>query len=512
MLLRYSLVVSTWAATCLSLIGCAAPLTTGGAWFARGGDHAREAPSPATKTANLNSTDSGHVANVDRARHREVLDENNVMPHAAMAQVLEDLEEIRSIDRHAQRQLLAELKNAPAEDWPLMVRQYRSALTYRTELREKVLDRDRTTQERPSRREEETRTISSWRTATQRALDADDQWEEPSSDTEQLDASLLDPRRMPDDDDPAAAFTAAGASRLERDFARKSPPHIDRHVEPAVFATDEVDRTVESAAWLDDINRKTVEVEDLPKRLPADLSWRQHLTAAIHGLSTVPEDDTRSDSAVGLSEQVRLRLLQLVAGDTDSAMTPIPHLSTTEQDYWTKQLFSLATYTDDSMQLNQERRAALAADHLEDALGQLRELSTLRVHNMAFCKQVYDFGAYDSYPNHRFAAGRQVTLYAEVENYRSRLTEKGFQTSLASSYEVVNDQGDRLAGGDFPQVDDYCRSRRRDFHIQYTLPLPAAARPGGYRLKLTIVDNLSGKQGQNVIEFQIVESGHAPTP
>jgi hypothetical protein len=102
-----------------------------------------------------------------------------------------------------------------------------------------------------------------------------------------------------------------------------------------------------------------------------------------------------------------------------------------------------------------------------------------------------------------FSPGQQVALYVEIENYHSKSTEKGYCTSLGSTYEVLNDHGERIAGGEFPDVDDCCRSRRRDFHIQYGLTLPERMEPGRYRLQLVIKDRQSDKMGHATIAFEI---------
>ena len=53
----------------------------------------------------------------------------------AMAQVLDELEQVRAIDAKAQKRLLADLKKTPLEDWPLVVDQFYSGLRYREQLR-----------------------------------------------------------------------------------------------------------------------------------------------------------------------------------------------------------------------------------------------------------------------------------------------------------------------------------------------------------------------------------------
>jgi hypothetical protein len=206
-------------------------------------------------------------------------------------------------------------------------------------------------------------------------------------------------------------------------------------------------------------------------------------------------------------QHASLRMLHLLAGDTEKALEPIPHISPVEQDYWSRQLFALATYLDHHSQTDDKRRAAASVIHLDQAVSSLRELGSLSLRNLSFCKNVYGYGAIELCPEDRFLPGQHVTEYVEVENYRSTATEKGYRTSLGSSYEIVTEEGTRVGGGEIPDVEDFCRSRRRDFHIQYGLTLPDSIGPGKYRLQLVIKDRQSDKIGHASAAFEIRGAG-----
>jgi hypothetical protein len=202
-------------------------------------------------------------------------------------------------------------------------------------------------------------------------------------------------------------------------------------------------------------------------------------------------------------QHVHLRLLRLLTGQTEAALEPIPRISPTEQDYWSGQLFALATYLDHHGQPDNKRRAMAAAMHVDEALAHLREAGTLSLRNLTFCKSVSGYGAYEPHATSSFSASQQLTLYVEVENYRSVPTEDGFCTQLGTSYEVLDETGRRVDRGEFPDVDDCCRSRRRDFHIQYGLALPAKLSPGQYRLQLIVRDRQSDKIGSATLAFEV---------
>ena len=207
-----------------------------------------------------------------------------------------------------------------------------------------------------------------------------------------------------------------------------------------------------------------------------------------------------------IHQHVSLRILRLLAGQTESALQPIPHISPAEQDYWSRQLFALATYLDHHSQPDDKRRAAASVTHLDEAVANLRDLGALSLRNFAFCKNIYGYGAIEPYQEDRFSPGQQVALYVEVENYHSRSTKKGFTTSLGSTYEILDEKRERVDGGEFPDVDDCCRSRRRDFHIQYGLTLPPRLTPGQYRLQVVVKDRQSDKIGHATAPFEIRDS------
>ena len=98
-----------------------------------------------------------------------------------------------------------------------------------------------------------------------------------------------------------------------------------------------------------------------------------------------------------------------------------------------------------------------------------------------------------------------MTLYAEIDNFRSESTERGYHTSLATSYEVLDQAGNRVEGGEFANVDDYCRNKRNDFYIEYTFQLPSRIYASNYQLRLLIRDRLSGKIGKATADFEIHE-------
>jgi len=169
------------------------------------------------------------------------------------------------------------------------------------------------------------------------------------------------------------------------------------------------------------------------------------------------------------------------------------------------QLFAISTYLDNEQQPDVKRRAAGSLMHLDSARAHLAELATLNVRSLTFVDSVDGFGVYEEHEETKFRPGDQVTLYTEVENFQSRSSQEGFHTQLSTSYEVLDMQGTRVDGAQFPDVEDLCKNQRRDFHMQYGVALPTHIYPGQYQLKLTITDQQSHKIGQTSVSFEIVE-------
>ena len=165
----------------------------------------------------------------------------------------------------------------------------------------------------------------------------------------------------------------------------------------------------------------------------------------------------------------------------------------------------MATYLDGDANSDDKQRAAASLVHLDEARDQLAELATLQLRNAAFVKSVDGYGVYEPLAETRFRPAELVTVYAEVENFRSESTREGYRTRLATSYQVLDESGRRVDGGQFPEVEDLCHNRRRDFHLQYAIPLPERIYPGHYQLELVITDQLSNKIGQQRIPLDIVE-------
>jgi hypothetical protein len=452
------------------------------------------------------------AVNVDHAEKWPESAPNDSSSDPDLSGVLDKLQQVRAMDPLAEQQLIAELRKTPADTWPLVAEQFRASLAYRQQLAAKA--RGSTTQVRESNVTVGSHVNSANDSPTGLVVES-----RPSVPI----GRLGDPRNADADGISSEALaratpysTPVGDRELAQqdvrpsqpaEFAADGPsypipsPHAAAHssagnaagVVQARFSS--TDTSLESPA---------AAIPD-PTSVPGGKDWRELVESAADDLSRRAAASPTTTAEV--HQHASLRMLYLLTGDTEKALEPIPHISPLEQDYWSRQLFALATYLDHHSQPDDKRRAAASVIHLDHAVSSLHELGSLSLRNLSFCKNVYGYGAIEPCPEDRFSPGQQVTMYVEVENYRSTATEKGYRTSLGSSYEIVTEEGTRVGGAEIPDVEDFCRTRRRDFHIQYGLTLPATIGPGKYRLHLVIKDRQSDKIGHASAPFEIRGTG-----
>jgi hypothetical protein len=397
----------------------------------------------------------------------------------ALNNLVADVRSTMTLDSNSEHKLRSELRIARQEEWPLVVKQFRSALAYREQLvaREQQQAQDfnrvsHTSQFPPLPQPSEPQNTS-------------------ASDIQKLQSAVIQAEALKSQDVRLASHITPIPPESQSEPLPLRGTTLANHGTPPPPAA--VQSPVQQATHVvaTQINGQT------------QTDWRSQLTSTIDALQR--DVKTNPGSTDELQEHMRLRMLLLMAGRESDSLTPIPGASPTEQDYWSKQLFALSTYFDTTRQSDTKQRAAGALIHLDAARAKLAELATLQVHNLTFVDQVDGYGLYEKHESTRFKPGDQVTLYAEVDNFRSESTKDGYRTTLATSYEVVDPQGRRVDGAQFPEVADVCQNQRHDFHMQYGVALPTRIYPGEYELRLIMTDQLSNKIGQAAIPFEIVE-------
>ncbi|HEY1603187.1 MAG TPA: hypothetical protein VGG64_26520 [Pirellulales bacterium] len=261
--------------------------------------------------------------------------------------------------------------------------------------------------------------------------------------------------------------------------------------------------TAQSAAATKPDEKSSPAVQPVVYTAATDPTTSAALTAAIAALEQQAQTPTKD--ATDVSRQASLRMLYLAAGRRDDALKPIAGASPAEQEYWSKQLAGMATLLDVQTTPDASQRVAAAHQRLTETANRIGQLSPLVVKNIAFCTDVASYGVVTKFAEKEFAPGQPVLLYAEVENFKSDESPKGFHTALKSSYQVLDKQGAKMASVDPQTMEEYCQNPRRDYFVRYRLNLPKPLPDGAYTLQLTIEDTLGQKTGKASLDFTVKE-------
>ncbi len=435
-------------------------------------------------------------------------------PAATLKQVMAELQQVGAFDPAAQARLLSDLQQTDPALWPLMVRQFRAALAYR---------RSADSPSPPGRAVEGAQPHAA-------AFSGQTTLPGQGGACAQGPGCLAGPSYPPG---PLGAGLPGGAGGVEQ------APCQTTGVQQASYQTSGTGAAGAQGQWPSGASPGSAAPASAPGpvhvpisapapqhlatgQAPAESShaaaasgppaqsaaaparqhdWRTHLSSAIlalesglHGRGTEPQ---------ALADQARLRMLCLAAGQRDGALRPISGATPAVQDFWIKQLYGLGTWLDVEREPDEGRRAGEAKQTLGEALARLRELAPLMVRNLAFCTEIQSFGCNTPFTSYEFTPGQPVLLYAEVDNFTSEPTPKGYHTALRSRYRIFDTQGRCVEDQDFTLTEEYCRNQRCDFFIGYHLGLPEQLAPGRYTLELTIEDLKSNKVGQSSVELSI---------
>jgi hypothetical protein len=230
-------------------------------------------------------------------------------------------------------------------------------------------------------------------------------------------------------------------------------------------------------------------------------SWQQRLSVLLREMETTLSPSPQTDEEI--ARHVYYRLLCLAAGRREEALQPIPGVPPAMQDFWTHQLYAIQLLLDGHQIADRRQRAAEAKRLFQEAAGKLAVAAPLVVRGLAFATEVQSFGCYGGLDKYEFQPGQEVLLYAEVENFQSLPTPKGYHTKLRSRYQIFNAEGQSVAEQEFPITEEYCRQMRRDFFIAYPVRVPQDLSPGQYTLKLSLEDLHRGEVCQGSIQFSV---------
>jgi len=404
---------------------------------------------------------------------------------AQLEQLLVALEELGPLDDTTRRKLFDDLKQADPGLWDLVLHHYRSSIAYQQRAeREELAAADGASFSALAARQSSANILPENSQQSVLPVSMRSEAAEGGSHAETV-ATLLHGRdRKAETPADIAQGKAPAAQPQDAKIAGQRPASADR---PSGEATSGVPADTLGA--------------DISKDQRASVIWRANLAAAIQELETQVAQSPQS--ADQLARHAQLRMLYLVAGRRDDALRAIPSTCPSKADFWSKELFGLATLLDTQANPRPEQRAAEAKQHLVEAAASLGESAPLVVRNVTFCYEILSYGSVKPFEQPEFIPNQRVLLYAELENFKSQPTAKGFHTALKSSYQIFDSRGQQVERREFRSDESYCASPRRDFFIGYDFRLPERIYPGKYTLKLTVEDLKCQKVAQSSIDFTI---------
>ncbi len=413
--------------------------------------------------------------------------------------VMAELRQLGAIDPAAQDRLLEDLRRSDPAIWPLVIQQCRATLAYRRRAMEQQggMAEGREKGDSPHLPGRPEGCFAQMGTVP---FFTPPQREYPSTCTRAADEANPWWSRPP-------APAAAGQPPAPQNGIAGQPPYRRTDATPAPQAGPQDVCGFRPASAAAPPSSQVMQASYAAPVAPAAGDWRGWLTAAIDAMEAQTPGNPRTPAEV--AQQARLRMLYAAAGRREDAARPIPGAPPATQQFVSKELDGLGAWLDVERTPDAARRAAETKPVLAEALGKLAESAPLTVRHLAFCTEVLSFGCAKRFDKYEFAANQEVLLYAEVENFASEPTPKGYHTSLRSSYQILDARGGRVAEHTFAPTEEYCQNLRRDFFIGYHLRLPKQLTPGKYTLRLSIEDLMCRKTGQASVEFSVKDAGGA---
>lgn len=232
---------------------------------------------------------------------------------------------------------------------------------------------------------------------------------------------------------------------------------------------------------------KPTDTEKSPERPPVPLDDRlRQFASDLRGNGKDPP-------APSLKQQVLVRLVELLAGESSADAKKLTGVDETENRFWTSLFQAVDSSLDTATIPRKEARAARAIDRLEDATAALRESADLVISTPLLCEEVTAFGNYVEYPKYEFRAGQGMVVYFEVRNFASTEGKDGYRTRMRATLELTDAQGVRRHRSQHDYKDDVSRSRRHDFFCVIGFRLPADLPAGEYSLRISANDKTTDK-------------------
>lgn len=221
-------------------------------------------------------------------------------------------------------------------------------------------------------------------------------------------------------------------------------------------------------------------------------------------VASLTPGNTPESQAHYVRQHVALRLLYLMSDHQERALTAIPAIAPAEQEFWQQLIWGMINSLDVQHMPQAKDRATQTITQLSSALRRLQEQADLQIRHVAFCRQILYFGNYEKLPRNEFSPGQEALLYAEIDHFKSQPTAEGqYRTLLRSTIEILSPSGELRKQIEFPATEDLCSTYRRDYFHNYQFRIPERMPLGPHVVKLTVIDELSGKMNSYSLNFVV---------
>ncbi len=159
---------------------------------------------------------------------------------------------------------------------------------------------------------------------------------------------------------------------------------------------------------------------------------------------------------------------------------------------------------DRSIAVDSHQGSSEASTNRDETFESSGKAKPFRLRSARFCEKISGFGVYAPTSSTLFKAGQDVLVYCEPEAIAYQTDSDGFRSRIASRVAIVGESSiDPVWSEDMGVVEDVCRSRRRDYFVNFRVSLPESLAPGGYRLKVSQADLIGGSEASTEIPFVI---------
>ena len=144
---------------------------------------------------------------------------------------------------------------------------------------------------------------------------------------------------------------------------------------------------------------------------------------------------------------------------------------------------------------------------LEPRNGGPRELS---IPDIRICRQVRGFDDVVAFDPQKLRQGQPILIYAELEDFHSVSTTRGYRTLTLSTLEVRTSDGEVLARQPLGTAVDLADTPRREFFLTHQLTIPDDLPAGEYVFGLCVDDLLGHSSARAELAVRVTEGRSPP--